>query len=97
MPEIVVNAEKHVAGVYIDLTYGVDDFVQGTVQVLLTLPETARSEAETPVSSSVASSVITKRLLADTNPEVQAAIETLKTAVLVWEQEDSTPPPEPET
>ena len=40
------------------------------------------------VTSSVASSVQTTRKILDTPPAVQTAIETLKAAVLTWEQED---------
>mgnify|MGYP003693551899 CR=1 FL=1 len=45
------------------------------------------------VTGVVASAMQVMRSIADTDPDVQAAIETLKAAVLVWEEEDTTPPP----
>lgn len=91
--EITVTAIKVVAGIYVDLAAGATGNVQGTVQVILNAPEPY-------VTETVASSMLTVRKIDDTAPDVQAAIDTLTTAILVWEQEDNTPPavppPEPE-
>jgi hypothetical protein len=80
MTEITVTATKQVASISIDCARGE---VQGTVNVVLDAPEP-------DVTSVIASARLSVRNIVDTTPEVQAAIDTLLAAVLVWEAEDTT-------
>lgn len=86
MTEITVTATKEVVGVYVELQHATPHNVQGTLGTLLTTPD--------EMQNVVIETTGTRRDLADTSPEVQAAVETLVAAVLVWHEEDNpTEPP----
>ena len=82
MTDITVTAIKRASNIQINLPTGGDGTVQGTVQIVLNSPETY-------VTETVASEVQIFRALSAATPEVQAAVQTLIDAVLVWDQEDN--------
>lgn len=81
MTEVTMTATEDISSMFIDISGG---NISGTIQVMLDTPEPQPA----PI---VASTTTYMRVIADTSPEVQEAIETLKAAVLSWQEEDQEP------
>ena len=79
MTEITFTETQQVSSMFVDVSSG---SISGTVSITLTPVPPATTAATTSPTTH-------NRQIADTTPEVQAAIDTLVAAVLVWEQEDT--------
>jgi len=81
MTEITVIASKYVSSVYIEMSRDYAHNIQGTIQVFLETPD--------GMQDATISNKPVRRELANTTPEIQAAVEVLTAAVLAWETEDN--------
>lgn len=87
MPEITVNVEQNVWRINVELPYGQAGSVQGYVEGVMTQGGAPISRVAPGEGVSITATTPINRPI-DVTPEVTAAVETLRNAVLSWLTED---------